>query len=444
MGDNTAKNLADAQKEELQAEIAFQQLQAAKLSEIASATKQKDAKEVELSDLLNKVAAAKRDVERTTKQLEEDKRFLAQTMKGCKEEDQAYAARSKVRSEEIVALTETLTILTGDEARSLFDKTISFLQVSTVEQASMTARQERAKTAAMKRILATAKKSKNWALASLAVQVRLDAFTKVKAAMDKMLAELAAEQKAEYEKGEACKKELDETEDKIKVATNEKEDLDMKHTELSNELAALAADIKSLEKEVADMEVSLKEAGEQRKANNALYQQSVNDQRATVQVLNMASARLHEFYGFAQVRAHAAAPPPPKPSGKAYAASENSGGVMQMLASIISDAESVESQLKITEQDEQKDYSEFVVETTASIESARVSIEDKEERTAQAEGEKSETEESQLANKAALAELNELLSATHTDCDWILKYFALRQKSRAEGEKSETEESQLA
>jgi len=284
----------------------------------------------------------------------------------------------------------------------------------------------------MKRILATAKKSKNWALASLAVQVRLDAFTKVKAAMDKMLAELAAEQKAEYEKGEACKKELDETEDKIKVATNEKEDLDMKHTELSNELAALAADIKSLKKEVADMEVSLKEAGEQRKANNALYQQSVNDQRATIQVLNMASARLHEFYGFAQVRAHAAAPPPPKPSGKAYAASENSGGVMQMLATIISDAESVESQLKITEQDEQKDYSEFVVETTASIESARVSIEDKEERTAQAEGEKSETEESQLANKAALAELNELLTATHTDCDWILKYFDLRQKSRAE------------
>merc|ERR1719364_534004 len=122
------------------------------------------------------------------------------------------------------------------------------------------------------------RKSGNWALASLAVSVRLDAFTKVKAAMDKMVAELTAQQKAEYEKNEVCKKELDETEDKIKVATNEKEDLDMKHTELSNELAALAADIKSLKKEVADMEVSLKEAGEQRKANNALYQQSVNDQ----------------------------------------------------------------------------------------------------------------------------------------------------------------------
>merc|ERR1711924_366900 len=97
-----------------------------------------------------------------------------------------------------------------------------------------------------------------------------------------MLAELQAQQKAEYEKGEQCKK-----------------DLDMKHTELTNELEALAADTEALKKEVADMEVSLKEAGEQRKANNALYQQSVNDQRATIQVLKMAEARLHEFYGFA-------------------------------------------------------------------------------------------------------------------------------------------------
>merc|ERR1719160_2344785 len=94
------------------------------------------------------------------------------------------------------------------------------------------AMQEKAKNKAMQRILSAAKKNKNWALASLAVRVRLDAFTKVKAAMDKMLAELKAQQKAEYEKGEACKKELDETEDKIKEGMNTKEDLDQKHTGL--------------------------------------------------------------------------------------------------------------------------------------------------------------------------------------------------------------------
>merc|ERR1719473_1431050 len=105
---------------------------------------------------------------------------------------------------------------------------------------------------------------------------------------------------------------------------------------------------------------------------------------------------------------------------------------MQLLAKIIADAESVESELRLTEQDEQKDYAEFVSGTTASIEADRLAIEEKEERTAQAKGEKSETEEAQLSNDASLTELNQLLSATHTDCDWILKYFDLRQKSRAE------------
>merc|ERR1719272_2785938 len=105
---------------------------------------------------------------------------------------------------------------------------------------------------------------------------------------------------------------------------------------------------------------------------------------------------------------------------------------MQLLAKIVSEAEAEESTLRLTEQDEQKDYSEFVSATTASIEADRQAIEEKEEQKAQASGEKSETEEAQLANDASLAKLNELLSATHTDCDWILKYFDIRQSSRKE------------
>jgi hypothetical protein len=432
MGDNTAKNLADDQREELGALVAFQTLQAAKLAEIKSATEQRDQKELQLSELIDKVAKAKEDQEATSEQLAADKDFLARTMDSCANEDAEYASRQKARGQEIEALSETLVILTGDEARSLFDKTISadsFIQVGAVSQAT-TARQQKAKSAAMKRILAAAKKSKNWALASLAVQVNLDAFTKVKAAMDKMLAELKAQQKAEYEKGEQCKKDLDETEDKIKEATNTKEDLDQKHTELTNLLETGDADIAAMQTEVSDMEVSLKQAGEQRKANNGLYQQSMSDQRATIAILNMAAARLKKFYApdLVQIRLHAQAAPPPKPSGQAY--EKQSGGVMQMLATIVADAESVESELQLTEQNEQKNYAEFVAVTTESIEATRKAIEQKQEQVAQASGEKSETEESQLANDASLAELNQLLTGIHTDCDWILKYFDLRQTSR--------------
>merc|ERR1719199_447572 len=122
----------------------------------------------------------------------------------------------------------------------------------------------------MQRIVEVARRHKNWQLASLAVSVKLDAFTKVKAAMDKMLAELKVQQQAEYDKNEACKQELDATEDKITVAENTKADLDDTHKDLSNTLAKLADQIAKLKADVAENEVSLKQAGEQRKAENQL------------------------------------------------------------------------------------------------------------------------------------------------------------------------------
>jgi len=438
-GDEFAKNLAAAQKEELDALVAFQKLAAAKNAEIASATKQKDAKTLELSTLLDKVAKAKEDQEATANTLAADQKFLAETQAGCKTEDELYAKRSKVRNEEIKALAETLDILTGDEARSLFDKTINFVQVGATSRSNRAraAMQEMAKTRAMQRILMTSKKHRSWLLASLAVQVKLDAFTKVKAAMDKMLVELAAQQKAEYAKWETCKKDIDTTEDEIWNGKVEKRDLASKHKDLENTLKMLNKDIDDLKAEVAEAEVNLKKAGEQRKADNQLYQTTISDQRAMITILNMALDRLKAFYepkaALLQVRLHAN--PPPKPSGPeavGYSKSGTSGGVMQLLSMIIEDARRTEDEMGADENTAQKDYAGFVAVTTESIQADREAIAEKESQAASAEGEKSETEESQLANEASLGKLAGLLQGIHNQCDYVIKYFDIRQKSRAE------------
>lgn len=431
MSDENKKDLGTAQKEELQAEIDFQKLRAAKESEIKAGSEQKGQKETELSDLLYKVAKSKKDVEKTQGALSADEAFMLDMTENCRVEDEEYAKRSKVRTEEIKALGETLDILTGDEARSLFDKTVSFVQVEAVSNsntAQRAAAQEKASTRAMQRIVEVAKKHKNWQLASLALKVKLDAFTKVKQAMDKMLAELKSQQKAEYEKNEACKTAFDSTEDKIKVGQQEKSDLDNTHQDLTNTLERLADQIKELEAEVAQNEVSLKQAGEQRKADNQLYQTTMSDQRATITVLNMAADRLKKFYGFVEVQAHSAAPPPPKPA--AY--KKQNGGVMQLLNTIISDAEQVEIEIKMGEQKSQEEYASFVAATTASIEADRQAVSEANEQAANAEGSKSETQEAQLANEGELTKLSELLAATHTDCDFVMKYFDIRQSSRSE------------
>merc|ERR1719487_301157 len=242
-----------------------------------------------------------------------------------------------------------------------------------------------------------AKKHKSWQLASLAVHVKLDAFTKVKAAMDKMLAELKAQQKAEYEKWETCKKDIDTTEDKIWDAKVVKRDLGTAHKDLVNLLANGNKQIDDLKTEVADAEVSLKQAGEQRKAENQLFQTNIADQRAMITILNMALKRLKAFYEpktqLLQVRLHAN--PPPKPSGPeavGYSKSGSSGGVMQLLSMIIEDAHRTDAELQADEQQAQKDYAEYAKVTKESIEADRAAIAEKEEQSASTKSEKSETE----------------------------------------------------
>merc|ERR1719158_1510601 len=196
-------DLSAAQKEELSALIAFNNLRAAKLAEMEAQTKQKDAKEAQLAQATADKAQAEQDIEDTKAALSSDQQFLMELKKNCKIADEEYAARTKIRGEELVAIGEVLKMLTSDDARDLFGRSVgtSFLQIGSVSATDAQQKaQNRARTLAVKRILAVAKKTKNWQLATLAVSAQLDAFTKVKEAMDKMLAELKKQQKEEYEK----------------------------------------------------------------------------------------------------------------------------------------------------------------------------------------------------------------------------------------------------
>lgn len=431
MKDEMVRDLSAAQKTEYKALVDFQSLRAAKLAEIQASTKQKDLKDTSLANLMDRVAKAAEDLEAMQNAKSADEKFVTEMSGNCKVVDQEFAARSKVRGEEVVALSETLDILTSDDSRDLFAKSVgtSFLQVD-----QQSGRQDRA----MQRIARVAKKNNNWALLSLAIRVRLDAFAKVKAAMDKMLSELESQQKNDYEKNDQCKKDLDATDDSIKVAARQRKDLSEQNKELSNTMDTLNEEIETLKQEVADMEVSLKKAGIDRKSENALYQQSVADQRATVKVLNMALDRMKEFYSpsLMQIRSHqpvpgaAAAPPPPKP--QAYAKSGGAGGVTQLLTMIIEEATRAEQELLQDENQGQKMYGEFVTATKSSIEADRTSIAEKEKQLAETESDLSATKESQLANKAKIEDLNNLLVGFHADCDYIIKYFKIRQQFRQE------------
>jgi len=431
MKDEMVRDLSMAQRNEYKALVDFQNLRAAKLAEIQASTEQKDMKEASLADLLDRAAKASADIESMKTARSADEAFVVEMTENCKVVDQEYAARTKVRGEEIVALGEVLDILTGDDARELFAKSVGTSFLQTDQQSSR-------QNSAFQRIASVAKKHNNWALLSLAVRVRLDAFTKVKEAIDNMLVELKAQQKNDYEKNEQCKKDIDTTQDNIVLAERETKDLEESNLDLSNTIETVTEEIKTLKQEVADMEVSLKKAGIDRKSENQLYQQSVADQRATVAILNMAKARMKEFYSSSLVQIHShqpvpgarAAPPPPKP--QAYEKSGGAGGVMELLTMIIEESTRAEQDLEKDENDAQKMYGEFVTASKTSLEADRASIAEKEKQLSETESSLSATKEAQLANGAKNEDLKSLLAGFHAECDYIIKYFKIRQQFRKE------------
>lgn len=289
----------------------------------------------------------------------------------------------------------------------------------------------------MKRIMKVASKHHNLLLASLAVHMRLDKFEKVIEAIDKMSAELKAQQQSEVEKKDFCTSELDTTEDSIAAKKREQEDLEDTKLNQENDIQVLQTDIESINAEIAELEVSLKQAGSDRKAENGIFRQAVADQRATQNILKKALARLREFYapsanGFIQQPGQAVAPPPSQAASGDYSKSGGAGGVLQMIAKVIADAGAEEAKLVAEEQNAQEAYAELANDCTKSIEANKAAVSEKTRIEEQTAGAKSETDAALFATGEELSKLGETIKGMHMDCDWLLKFFDMRQKARQE------------
>merc|ERR1712048_823066 len=77
-----------------------------------------------IGDLGVKIAATMEDLDDTAKSMVEDKQFLEELKKGCSTKEAEWDARCKVRTEELLALADTIKILNDDDALELVKKTL--------------------------------------------------------------------------------------------------------------------------------------------------------------------------------------------------------------------------------------------------------------------------------------------------------------------------------
>merc|ERR1719450_1366225 len=113
--------------------------------------------------------------------------------------------------------------------------------------------------------------------------------------------------------------------------------------------------IETLKAEIAEMQVQLKRAGEDREKQNKEFQMTVADQRATqkllAQPLNVLKSLYDKKAKAAFLQKQEPAGPPPPPGFEAYKKNAGAGGVMGLLQQIINDAKAMEAETIRAEED---------------------------------------------------------------------------------------------
>merc|ERR1719324_1833028 len=207
MIDTMDASLTRATDEENEAVKAFDSLVMAKTKEINALTKAVESKTARIGDLGVELVTLKEDLDDTTKSLMEDEAFLKDLDNQCKTKEDEWAARQKIRAEELVAIGDTIKLLNDDDALELFKKTLpspSLMQVST---GSKTTKQR-----ALAALQQGAEHDYRIDLISLALKGKKVSFTKVLKMIDDMVSLLQKEQQDDNDKKEYCENIIDKTE----------------------------------------------------------------------------------------------------------------------------------------------------------------------------------------------------------------------------------------
>jgi len=219
MGDTMAASLSEATSTEEAAIKSYEGLIAAKKKEVEALTATVEAKTQQIGELGVSIVMLKEDLADTQETLGEDQAFLGDLKKDCATKTSEWEARSKTRSEELVALADTIKVLNDDDALELFKQTLpsasaSLLQVESGKSSALsTVRSALQKANAQDRpglellVLAlTGKKS-----------VGAAGFAKVIKMIDNMVGILGKEQADDNDKKEYCAMQFDVSDDSKKA-----------------------------------------------------------------------------------------------------------------------------------------------------------------------------------------------------------------------------------
>lgn len=403
----------------------------------------KKAKKV--GDLRVEIVNMKHALEGGAKQLAENKKLLAELKKDCAQRASEQQEKKVLQAEEQKALQDTVKMLTSDDALDLFRKTIkkpSFLQLDTSR--------EQAREKAMQTVssLKASAGRPEISLIALALSGKKVDFTAVFKKIENMTALMLKEGADDKKKKEYCNEEFDKAADTSKGLKAQIKDLAGSIDQKKTSIEQLEADIKSIKEGVENLDKSVTEATENRKAESAEFNVLVNDDSAAIELLGMAKNRLNKFYnpklysdttttgpydmGLVQEQEQ-------KPQV------QESNGVLSLVSTMITDLEKEILVAKTDEQHSQEEYQATVADAKEKREGDLANMQSKEQVKAETAGDLSEDSDESDSTVKKLEAASNVEKDLHEECDWLLANFDIRKEARtAEIEQLKTAKATLA
>merc|ERR1711957_342146 len=284
----------------------YEALMAAKKKEVATLQKAPEVKMARVGNLGLDIATMKNDLEDTGEALSEDQAFTGDLKKNCAERTGIHEKEQKVRSQEIVAIADTVSILNSDDALELFKKTLpsagsSLLQVQN----------SRALRAQVGRFLKPGHARMDFIL--LALRGNKVGFDKIVKLIDDLVATLKKEQDDDDHKKEYCSTQFDRADDKKKGLERSISDLESVIEESKEGIATYSDEINALKTSITELDKQVADATEQRKAESVEFKDLMKGNTAAKEVILFAKNRLNKFYNPACERRAPASPSPIAP-----------------------------------------------------------------------------------------------------------------------------------
>jgi len=292
-------DLATATKDEATAASGFEELSAAKQSEIASATSAIESKTKRAGEVAVEIVQTRDDKEDTEAEVAETQAFVGDLKKQCAEKKATWDERQKMRAEEISAVSQAIKVLNDDDALDLFKKTVpSFAQTGLqfLQKRSKASVALRAKGMIVSLAQISRSHTTELSLLASALKSKSVDFSKITEQIDGMVDVLGKEQVDDDEQKKFCEVEFTksaaeqkETEETLASLAASIEEMTATVATLKGEIDTLTVEIKALDKAVA-------EATEQRKEEHASFLQSQAESQAAVQLIEVAKNKLNKFY----------------------------------------------------------------------------------------------------------------------------------------------------